>query len=171
VWDINPDALQTESSAKLRLGGFGLNELELLQFLQTNYLRDLKKSPGQFDRADCVSDERGLVIELKCRRSHYNELLIEKHKFDALVLKADALNYQAVYINSTPLGIYGWNLSSQEIVWQSEPMPSTTDFLNANTIDKIVGYLPISKAINLAGGGRLLSEMDNNDCRQTAQAD
>jgi hypothetical protein len=170
VRDINPDALQTESSAKLRLGGFGLNELELLQFLQTNYLRDLKKSPGQFDRADCVSDERGLIIELKCRRTHYNELLIEKHKFDALVSKAENLNYQAVYINSTPLGIYAWNLSNQEIVWQSEPMPSTTDFSNANTIDKVVGYLPISKAINLAGGGRLLSEMDTNDCRQTAQA-
>jgi hypothetical protein len=170
VRDINPDALQRHLSAKFNLGGFGLSELELLQFLQTNYLRDLKKSEYAFDRADCVSDERGLIIELKCRRTHYNELLIEKHKFDALVSKAENLNYQAVYINSTPLGIYAWNLSSQEIVWQNEPMPATTDFLNANTIDKVVGYLPISKAINLAGGGRLLSEMDNDDCRQATKA-
>jgi hypothetical protein len=155
-------------SAKFNLGGFGLSELELLQFLQTNYLRDLKKSEYAFDRADCTSVERGLIIELKCRRTHYNELLIEKHKFDALALKAMILGYQPLYINSTPQGIYAWNLFQQDIVWQSEPMPATTDFSNANTIDKVVGYLPISKAINLAGGGRLLSEMDNNDCRQTA---
>lgn len=128
-----------------------MSELELFQFLQTNYLRDLEKSPNQFERNDCASNERGLVIELKCRRTHYAELLIEKNKFDALVSKAANLNYQALYINSTPLGIYAWNLLEQDIVWQSEPMPATTDFENANTVNKVVGYLPISKAINLSG--------------------
>jgi hypothetical protein len=114
-------------------------------------LRDLEQSSNQFDRADCTSAEHGFVIELKCRRTHYPELLIEKSKFDALVLKAKKLNYQALYINSTPLGIYAWNLLEQEIAWQNEPMPATTDFENANTIDKVVGYLPISKAANLSG--------------------
>jgi hypothetical protein len=128
-----------------------MSELELFQFLQTNYLRDLKKSADQFDRADCTSDALGLIIELKCRRTHYAELLIEKHKFDALILKASNLKYQAVYINSTPRGIYAWNLLQQNIDWQSEPMPATTDFQNANTVNKVVGYLPISKAINLSG--------------------
>jgi hypothetical protein len=84
-----------------------MSELELFQFLQTYYLRDLKKSTNQFERNDCVSDQARLVIELKCRRTHYDDLLIEKKKFDALVSQAKGLTYSAAYINSTPRGIYG----------------------------------------------------------------
>jgi len=163
---INPDALETHLSAKFELGGFGLSELELLQFLQTNYLRDLKKMPNQFSTHDCVSDQMRLVIELKCRRTHYEELLIEKKKFDALVFKAENLNYQAAYINSTPRGIYGWNLSLLSIDWQEEQMPATTDFQNGNTISKVVGFLPISNAVHLSGAMDY-KRLDNNDGRQT----
>jgi hypothetical protein len=146
-----------------------MSELELLQFLQTNYLRDLKKSPDKFSTHDCVSDEAELVIELKCRRTHYEELLIEKKKFDALVSKAENLNYKAAYINSTPLGIYGWNLSLLTIDWQTEQMPATTDFENANQIGKVVGFLPISKAVHLSGAMDY-KRLDNNDGRQTTKA-
>jgi hypothetical protein len=134
------------------LGGFGLNELELFQFLQTHYLRDLKKSADQFERTDCVSDEARMVIELKCRRTHYDQLLIEKKKFDALIARADELGYLAVYVNSTPLGIYLWNLYNDNAIdWQQEQMPATTDFQNGNKISKVVGFLPISKAVHLSG--------------------
>ena len=128
-----------------------MSELELFQFLQTHYLRDLKKSANQFERNDCISHQAQLVIELKCRRTHYDQLLIEKKKFDALIAQADELGYLAVYVNSTPLGIYIWNLSLIRIDWQQEQMPATTDFQNGNKVNKIVGYLPISKAVHLSG--------------------
>jgi hypothetical protein len=128
-----------------------MSELELVQFLQTNYLRDLKKSQNQFSTHDCVSDEQRLVIELKCRRTHYDEMTIEKKKFDALIAKAEHLFYNAVYINSTPLGIYAWNLSLQEIDWHTHWMPASTDFGKSEQIEKVVGFLPISKAIKLTG--------------------
>jgi hypothetical protein len=128
-----------------------MSELELFQFLQTHYLRDLKKSANQFERNDCVSHQAQLVIELKCRRTHYDQLLIEKKKFDALIARADELGYLAVYVNSTPLGIYIWNLSLIRIDWQQEQMPATTDFQNGNKVNKIVGFLPISKAVHLSG--------------------
>jgi hypothetical protein len=128
-----------------------MSELELLQFLQIYYLPDLKKSANQFSTHDCLSADSRLVIELKCRRSHYEEMAIEKKKFDALIAKAEHLFYNAVYINSTPLGIYAWNLSLQEIDWHTHFMPATTDFGNTNQIEKVVGFLPISKAIKLTG--------------------
>ena len=143
-----------------------MNELELLQFLQTNYLCDLKKMPNQFSTHDCVSDQMRLVIELKCRRTHYDELLIEKKKFDALITQAKNLNYQAAYINATPRGIYGWNISLQEIDWQVEQMPATTDFENANQIGKVVGFLPISNAVHLSGAMDY-KRLDKNYGRQT----
>lgn len=128
-----------------------MSELELLQFLQTNYLPDLKKSPNQFSTHDCISDQSRLVIELKCRRTHYDEMTIEKKKFDALIAKAKNLFYNAVYINSTPDGIYAWNLSLQAIDWHKHFMPATTDFGNTSQIEKVVGFLPISTAIKLTG--------------------
>jgi hypothetical protein len=128
-----------------------MSELQLFQFLQTHYLRDLKKSDNQFERNDCVSHQARLVIELKCRRTHYEDLLIEKKKFDALVSQAKGLTYSAAYINSTPRGIYGWNLSLLTIDWQQEQMPATTDFDNGSKVSKIVGFLPISKAVHLSG--------------------
>ena len=167
--DINPADPTTHLSAKFEYGGFGLSELELLQFLQTNYLRDLKKSPDQFSTHDCVSHQAQLLIELKCRRTHYEELLIEKKKFDALIARADELGYLAAYINSTPLGIYAWSLSLLTIDWQTEQMPATTDFENANQIGKVVGFLPISKAVHLSGAMDY-KRLDNNDGRQTTKA-
>ena len=78
-------------------------------------------------------------------------MTIEKKKFDALIAKAEHLFYNAVYINSTPLGIFAWNLSLQEIKWHKHWMPASTDFGKSEQIEKIVGFLPISKAIKLTG--------------------
>jgi hypothetical protein len=129
-----------------------MSELELFEFLQTHHLRDLKKSADQFERTDCVSDQARMVIELKCRRTHYDEFLIEKKKFDALIARADELGYLAVYVNSTPLGVYLWNVYDDGVIeWQQEQMPATTYFTNGNKVIKIVGYLPISKAVHLSG--------------------
>lgn len=129
-----------------------MSELELFEFLKTHHVPDLKKSANQFERTDCVSDAARWVIELKCRRTHYEELLIEKKKFDALIARADELEYLAIYVNSTPLGIYLWNVYDDgSMQWHQEQMPSTTDFSNGNKVNKIVGYLPISKAVHLSG--------------------
>ena len=128
-----------------------INEAKLFEILKTNFLPDLEKNSKKFDRTDCTSQTARLQIELKCRRTHYEELLIEKKKFDALQEIAASKDFTACYINSTPQGIYGWNLSSIEIQWQEQLMPATTDFENTKMIDKIIGFLPISKAIYLSG--------------------
>ncbi|CAB4154230.1 hypothetical protein UFOVP637_52, partial [uncultured Caudovirales phage] len=65
-----------------------MSELELFEILRKNLLPDLKKSDKQFSRFDCESSAAKLHIELKCRRTHYDDLLIEKKKFDAIVERA-----------------------------------------------------------------------------------
>jgi hypothetical protein len=94
-----------------------------------------------------------LHIELKCRRSHYDTLLIEKNKFDNLIARSKQLQFSPCYINSTPQGIFAFNLLASNIQWQSQSLPATTDFQNSTTIEKVVGFLPISEAIQLTGGG------------------
>lgn len=130
-----------------------MSELDLFNFLRELHIPDLQRSADQFARFDCYSQSAKLHIELKCRRSHYDTLLIEKNKFDNLIARSTQLQFSPCYINSTPQGIYAFNLLATNPTWQTELMPATTDFQNSATIEKIVGFLPISEAIQLTGGG------------------
>lgn len=130
-----------------------MSELELFNFLRERHLPDLERSADPFARFDCSSQSARLHIELKCRRSHYDTLLIEKQKFDNLIARSVQLQFSPCYINSTPQGIFAFNLFASNIEWQTEQMPATTDFQNSATIEKVVGFLPISQAIQLTGGG------------------
>jgi hypothetical protein len=130
-----------------------MSELELFIFLRDRHLPDLERSVDPFARFDCSSQSARLHIELKCRRSHYDTLLIEKNKFDNLIARSKQLQFSPCYINSTPQGIFAFNLLASNIQWQSQSLPATTDFQNSTTIEKVVGFLPISEAIQLTGGG------------------
>jgi hypothetical protein len=130
-----------------------MSELELFIFLRDRHLPDLERSVDPFARFDCSSQSARLHIELKCRRSHYDTLLIEKNKFDNLIARSKQLQFSPCYINSTPQGIFAFNLLASNIEWQSQSLPATTDFQNSTTIEKVVGFLPISEAIQLTGGG------------------
>ncbi len=95
---------------------------------------------------DCYSAKYGYDIELKCRRTHYDDLLIEKMKYDNLMNRAARFGTTPIYINSTPVGIYVFNLSAVEIDWQTKKMPATTDFARKEKVDKVVGFLNLTKA-------------------------
>ncbi len=83
-----------------------MREPELFEWLRDNFYPDLAKSESEFDGFDCQSDEYKLFIELKSRKTHYDELLIEKYKFDFLVTEAGKLSYTPCYVNYTPQGVY-----------------------------------------------------------------
>jgi len=128
-----------------------LEEAELFQHLKNNQWPDLVKSNGTYDTFDCISQEAGIYAELKSRRTHYDDLLIEKKKWDNLILHSDALKLRPWYINSTPQGIYAFDLSERKVPeWEERAMPITTDFVNKQKTLKIVGFLSISEAITLA---------------------
>ena len=66
-------------------------------------------------------------IELKCRNKHYDDLIIEKDKYDALIRRAKQYETTPFYINSTPQGIYVFNLSKiDEHIWEDmKGLPKT----------------------------------------------
>ena len=120
-----------------------MNEERLFELIK-KIVPDLKKRHPLSYR-DAYSPEYDLTIEFKSRRTHYDFILIEKFKWDKLN------EYPRVrYINSTPIGIYSFNLKKiEEPEWMEHLMPKQTDFEDTMKVQKLVGFLPISLAINI----------------------
>lgn len=120
-----------------------MTEKELFQLVK-KLIPDLKET-STFSHKDGYSDDLKLSVELKCRRRHYDYLLIERSKYEALLR-----NKRMRYINSTPEGIFSFNLNKiEEPNWWIEELPATTDFNRSQRINKEVGYLYIKDAKNI----------------------
>ena len=127
-----------------------MNEELLFTFLRESLYPDLVKSEGIFDAYDCISRQAGHYIELKCRAVHYNTLLIEEMKYRKLITQAAERDLIPYYINSTPAGIFSFDLLDlPEPVWFNHQMPATTEFARSNKVSKLVGYLPVEEAVQL----------------------
>ena len=126
-----------------------MKEQELFDWLKDNLLPDLERSPETYDGFDCISQEKHLFIELKSRNTHYDTLLLEKKKFDFLRQKSSDLRLLPTYINSTPNGIWQFNLSLIYPVWEEKWLPTTTEFANTSKKIKEVTFLSTSEGIQL----------------------
>ena len=119
-------------------------EEDLFNALKDSIMPDLEQSEGFMSHYDCYSIKHNMDIELKCRRTHYDELLIEKMKFDALILRSEKYGTIPVYINSTPDGVWAFKLLElPEPIWSQRLMPQTTDFAKREKIEKEVGYYSV----------------------------
>ena len=127
-----------------------LKEPELFSYLKEFYYPDLEPSDDKFSKYDCISKDAKVYIELKSRNTHYDDLLIEKIKYDAILEQAIALKYKPYYINATPQGIWAFNLSKiKDIKWEDKWLPQNTEFSNRGNKTKVVGYLSIKDGIEL----------------------
>jgi hypothetical protein len=127
-----------------------MREQELFDYLRSGLYPDLEKSIGIYDSFDCISQMAGHYIELKCRHTHYPTLLIEEMKYRKLITQAAERDLIPFYINSTPEGVFSFDLMDvAEPEWVTHRMPATTEFSRNNKIDKLVGYLPIEEAVQL----------------------
>jgi hypothetical protein len=127
-----------------------MTELQLFELLKERLMPDLEYSQHTMSRYDCYSLEYNADIELKCRNLHYDDLLIEKIKYDALVARAAMFGTRPIYINSTPLGVWSFRLDElSEPAWEERRMPKTTYFSNNNMIVKVVGYYNVSLGKNI----------------------
>jgi len=120
-----------------------VKEQELFDWLKAEKFPDLVHSPEVYDGFDCISEAEKLFIELKCRRTHYDNLLIEKMKYDFLLEESAKLGLAPWYINWTPEGIWAFNLLDlgTELDWQEKWLPATTEFANKNNKMKLVGFI------------------------------
>lgn len=120
-----------------------MNEESLFKFLEVLY-PDLIMSGDLFSPYDCLSLSQNMYIELKCRKTHYDKLLIEKSKYDRLINQAQIMDMIPVYICSTPNGIWGFSLRKFTMRWEMKELPTTTEFENTNLKQKTVGYLNVT---------------------------
>tara|TARA_R110001583_G_scaffold23353_4_gene86403 strand:+ start:16835 stop:17242 length:408 start_codon:yes stop_codon:yes gene_type:complete len=126
-------------------------ETELFKAIKINIVLDLEESQDTFAHYDCYSTLHNIDIELKCRRSHYDDLLIERKKFKALIDRSKKFGTHPVYINSTPKGVWSFRLLDlKEPQWEGRTMPKDTDFNSIDLIVKEVGYYNINQGTNIS---------------------
>ena len=127
-----------------------MKEAELFDYLKADLYPDLEKSIGIFDSFDCISKQAGHYIELKCRATHYPTLLIEEMKYRKLITQSAERDLIPFYINSTPLGVFSFDLMDlAEPIWEVKYLPATTQFGRSGKVDKLIGYLPVEEAVQL----------------------
>ena len=132
------------------MGTQKVKEQDLFDYLKSSLYPDLEKAPGIYDAFDCISTVAGHYIELKCRYTHYDTLLIEEMKYRKLITQAAERDLIPFYINSTPKGVFSFDLMDvPEPEWVSHWMPATTEFSRSQKISKLVGYLAIEEAVQL----------------------
>ena len=122
-----------------------INEETLFLRLKEVLIPDLERAVDEFSSFDCTSKILNAHIELKCRHTHYSSLLIEKSKYDRLMEIAKTNLMAPLYINSTPEGVWAFNLLKfDNITWtEQDNLPATTEFDNKEKVTKAVGFLPI----------------------------
>jgi len=126
-----------------------VREKDLFNYLVECCYPDLVKAKSQMSRWDCYSPETYHRIELKCRTVHYDTLLLEKKKYDAMIQKCDDNLDIPMYINSTPKGVYQFNLYLVTLKWETQYHNKTTEFSNNNKIPKEIAMLDVNEAIIL----------------------
>jgi len=125
-------------------------EIDLFNWLKENVYPDLVMAKSPISKWDCYSPKTGHRLELKCRRKHYDTLLIEKKKYDSMIQEFDKHLDTPMYFNSTPNGIYSFNLNLITPNWEiNDKNPATTYFTKNEKISKEVAYLEISQAKEL----------------------
>jgi len=121
------------------------NESQLFDLIKQFVIPDLLPSEVKMSRYDCYSLEHNVDIELKCFKKHYDDLLIEKKKYDALIERSSNHGTNPLYINSTPVGVWAFRLLDiEEPKWEERAMPKTSEFRQRQFITKVVGYYNIS---------------------------
>lgn len=124
-------------------------EAELFTYIKGRYLEDLTKSEHPYEYHDCTSTLYRLHIELKCRHKHYEDLIIEKDKYQALIQQAERLGFTPFYVNATPKGIYAFNLRKITVKWTTKKLPVESKCQDRELIDKTVALLPVGQAVQL----------------------
>lgn len=123
-----------------------MKEKELFDYLVSCCYSDLVKARSPLSRWDCYSPKTFHRIELKCRSTHYETLLIERKKYDAIIAKCNDNLDIPIYINSTPKGVYRFNLYLVNPVWETQYHNKTTEFKNNKKIPKEIAMLDVNEA-------------------------
>ena len=127
---------------------FRERERALYRALRFKISLDLEFSEDQFEKWDIISHEKELFGELKCRdakyKRSYEDFLIERNKWEALMQKARETGYRPLYINEHEGDVWVYALDMvQEPEWKTLRCNAHTHFhaKGGERIEKQVGFL------------------------------
>ena len=126
--------------------------IDLLNAAQYNF----EKMDDKFSRYDAFDPKLGIMLEIKCRKKHYPDTMLEKMKYDWNKEFAEENGFEFYYAVSMPHEgghrLYVFSPSAMEeedkydFKWHTKKLPSNTSFSGSRWIDKEVGYLHIDDA-------------------------
>ena len=125
--------------------------IKLLNKAQYNF----EKMNDKFSRYDAFDPELGVMLEIKCRKKHYDDTMMEKIKYDWNVEFAEENDFIFLYAVTKPtkggekLYLFdpkSLDASGYDFKWHTKKLPAKTEFGGSNWIDKEVGYLHIDDA-------------------------
>lgn len=122
-----------------------LIENELLISLQ-KIISDLEKT-GDWATTDAYSNKLNLVLEMKCRKDHWEDILLEHHKYNELLLSK--FNNKR-YVVSTPKGVYSWDITKLEnLEWKMKWLPKNSKKIKSEYGWRLATYVPIIEATTI----------------------
>jgi hypothetical protein len=135
-----------------------MNEDKIIKALNSMSY-NFKPMDDKFSRYDAFDEDKGIMLEIKCRNKHYPDTLIEKIKYDWNKNFAEENNLEFWYAVSMPNKpgshtIYIFdpaNLEAEEegydFKWHIKKLPEKTEFQGSQWIDKEIGYLHIDDCL------------------------
>ena len=126
------------------------SEKEVVFFLNKASKREFKLVEDEYCRYDAEDDE--YIVEIKVRKKHYQDCLIEYDKFDDNIGTSDNLGKDFLYVVATSEDIYVFNCSKLhkdgfKFKWDWKELPKNTDFGGSEQkVTKFVGYIPVDEA-------------------------
>lgn len=82
---------------------------ELFALVKANLYEDSTTCPNT--DSHYISVEYGLCFQVRCRVEHYDTVMLDKAGYELLIQNANAKGLVPLYICSTPVGIWEFNLA------------------------------------------------------------
>lgn len=123
-------------------------EIAIINFLNEIYDWNLSHTGMDYEHYDAIGYTRkgsGCIMEMKFRTTHYEDMMLEKKKYQWLMETSFPKYEHKFYLVQDPTGIYIFWLNDIDInVLTTEDMncPPTTYFTESSKINKEVYLLP-----------------------------
>jgi hypothetical protein len=132
-----------------------MTEQDVIDLLNKTSKYNFKKEEDDYSRYDAFCKEHNVMLEIKCRRTFYDDTLIEKMKYDWNTQHAIDNNYRFLYAVSMPNKgketVYIFQPDKLNIKWFTKKLPAQTDFGRKEWVDKEIAYIPITDALTTRG--------------------
>ena len=123
------------------------NSKQLLQLIQQHLIPEMYIFPERFYYIDAIWRKRDMAIEVKCKDDFYTQPIIEKHKWDGMLIHK---NKRYINLMRKPDGtelVYSFNINKiEEPKWEWIMQPNASNELYTGWVPKLMGKLDISYA-------------------------